>query len=237
MFQRRGMCYELHSRPHVSEQIQTMTEFRANAAVRPGRAVLATMARVGCCVALLSLGMVRAGAAADAPKGVADLSGFADATLGISQITADGAQCGLQPDSIGNAARHIIIGGGIALQDAAANRMTLSAVTTRVGVDQCATAVLLGAYAKESFFSAQAGWVQSGYVVLWQRSVIVATPIGQHAAAVIDAARRLSDQMLVDWRAQNAQPGRASAQSGGTQVAPGSQVASEAAPKSSKATQ
>jgi hypothetical protein len=214
-----------------------MIESHTSAAVRSIHVSLAAVARLSCCAALLSLGILRAGVAAEAPKGLADLSGFADATLGVSQITADGVQCGLQPEGIGDAAHHVIVGSGIALHNGADNRLTLSAVTTRVGPDQCATAVLLGAYAKESFFSVEAGWVQSGYVVLWQRSVIVATPIGQHAAAVIDAARRLSDQMLVDWRAQNTPPGRTAAQSDSIRMVPGGQVAAETAPKSSKATQ
>lgn len=225
------------SRPHLSEHTPTMTEPGASTAVRSIRATLGMIARLSCCSVLLFLGAPRGGRTAEAPKGLADLSGFTDATLGVSQITADGMQCGLQPEGIGDTARHVIVGSGIALRDGADNRMTLSAVTTRVGPDQCATAVLLGAYAKESFFSGAAGWVQSGYVVLWQRSMIVATPVGQHAAAVLDATRRLSNQLLVDWRAQNSPTGPATTRSEITRGPSGSQVAVEGAPKSATATQ
>jgi len=162
--------------------------------------------RIACCCLLMLAGIEHAGAAAPGPDSVADLTGLADATVGVSQVTADGVQCGLQLKQIGEAARQVVSDGGIALRDDTLNRVTISAVTARVGADQCATAVLLGVYAKQSFFSAAAGWVQSGYVVLWQRSLMVATPIGQHAAAVIGATRRLSDQLLADWRAKNPAP-------------------------------
>jgi hypothetical protein len=132
-----------------------------------------------------------------------DLKGMSDATLGVSQLTTEGAQCGLDLSQIGHAASQLVVDAGIGLHDAADSRITISAVTARIGADQCATAVMLGVYVKESFFSSAAGWVQSGYVVLWQRSLMVATPIGQHATAVAGAARRLSAQLLEDWRAQN----------------------------------
>jgi hypothetical protein len=157
-----------------------------------------------CCLLMLLAGSGRAIAAA--PDSVADLTGLADATVGISQLTADGVQCGLDLSQIGAAARQSVSDAGITLRDEALNRVTISAVTARVGPDQCATALLLGVYAKQSFFSAAAGWVQSGYVVLWQRSLMVATPIGQHAAAVLAGTRRLSDQLLADWRAKNPAP-------------------------------
>ncbi len=160
---------------------------------------------VRCCLVALFAGAAHA--AVPASDNLADLTGLADATVGVSQLTADGVQCGLELSQIGEAARQAVSNAGIAPRDDGLNRVTVSAVTTRVGSDQCATAILLGVYSKQSFFSAAAGWVQSGYVVLWQRSLMVAGPIGQHAAAVIGATRRLGDQLLADWRAKNPAPG------------------------------
>ena len=173
---------------------------------------------IASCLLILLAGSGRGIAAT--PDSVADLTGLADATVGISQLTADGVQCGLDLSQIGGAARQAVSDAGIALRDEALNRVTISAVSARVGPDQCATALLLGVYAKQSFFSAAAGWVQSGYVVLWQRSLMVATPIGQHAAAVLAGTRRLSDQLVADWRAKNLPPVTAAArqtQPGATQ--------------------
>jgi hypothetical protein len=190
------------------------------------------------------LGMPRFAMAAGAAQGTADLTGLADTTMGVSQLTADGVQCGLNLTNIGATAHQLVTDAGIAVRDDSTNRMTISAVTTRVGSDQCASAVLLGVYAKESFFSASAGWVQSGYVVLWQRSVMVATPISLHAAAVVDAARRLTDQMLIDWRTHNPPPGAAAAHSEmarptGSQVATQTptQVPTQVPPAAPKVTQ
>ena len=134
------------------------------------------------------------------------LSGMTEATLGVSQLTADGIACGLDLAQIGEATHHILADAGLGLHDAADDRITVSAISARVGPDQCATAVMLGAYAKESFFSRAAGWVQSGYVVMWQRSAMVATPIGEHASRVLDATRRVAREMLADWQAQNRTP-------------------------------
>jgi hypothetical protein len=192
---------------YLNEARRPTAVFPAHRTSRSARFVCrAAMIVSGWLFLVLLCGWLQPGIAAQAPDGQADLTGVADATMGVSQLTADGAQCGLELSRIGMAAHQTVADAGIALRDEASNRMTISAVTARVGQDQCATAVLLGVYAKESFFSATAGWVQSGYVVLWQRSVMVATPIGQHAAAVADATRRLTAQMLIDWRALNPRP-------------------------------
>jgi hypothetical protein len=184
-----------------------------------------------CSLFALFLAMPRPAAAAQAADNNIDLTGLADSTVGVSQLTADGVQCGLEAQQIGETTHRAVTNAGIAVRDDSTNRMTISAVTTRVGPEQCASAVLLGVYAKESFFSATVGWVQSGYVVLWQRSLMVATPIGQHAAAVIDATRRLSDQMLADWRSRNPPPAVAGLQPGNA-----NRVVTEATPAPPKAT-
>ena len=172
--------------------------------IRNGRSGLSCGVPVlsACVCALLAL-PAGAAPAASPQEGSITLTGLSEATLGVSQLTAEGVQCGLDVSQIGDQARHILADAGLTLRDGANDRITVSAVTARVGADQCATAVMVGAYAKESFFSAAAGWVQNGYVVMWQRSAMVATPIGQHAAGVIDATRRITRQLLADWRAQN----------------------------------
>ena len=186
---------------------------------------------------VLLAGAPRPSAAAEAADSAANLTGLADAAVGVSQLTPAGVQCGLQLDGIGTSAHRAVADAGIAVRDDSINRLTISAITTRVGADQCATAVMLGVYAKESFFSVSAGWLQSGYVVLWQRSMIVATPVGLHAAAVIDATRRLSDQMLTDWRARNPKPAPGAAHSDNGRAGNSSLMATQTAPGTPKATQ
>lgn len=131
------------------------------------------------------------------------MAGITRATLGASQITPDGARCGLDPTRLVEVVRQPMLDAGFEPRDDAPTRVTLSAVTAQVPGGQCATAVLLGVYARESFFSAAAGWLRTGHVVLWQRSVMVVTPQGDHKAAVDDGARRLAVQMLTGWQEQN----------------------------------
>lgn len=143
--------------------------------------------------------------AADTPDGgLLGFQGIAEAALMASPLSADSVPCGLALEQLGDAARQSFENGGLALHDGAPTRVTVSAVTVRVlASEQCATTVLLGAYTLESFFSASAGWLKSGYVVIWQRTLMVATPVAQHPAAVTGAVRRLTEQMLSTWHEQN----------------------------------
>jgi hypothetical protein len=148
--------------------------------------------------------------AADAPPAAPlDFEGLTEAALMASPLTADSIQCGLDLDRLVAVARQKLADGGLVLRDDAATRVTVSAVTVRVaGTEQCATTVLLGAYTQESFFSASAGWLRSGYVVIWQRALAVATPAGAHAAAVGAAVGRVTEQLLAAWHAQGQTQGR-----------------------------
>ena len=155
-----------------------------------------------------------ASAADPAPAPLLDFAGIGEAALMASPLSADSVPCGLELDRLGAAARAPLANGGLVLRDEAATRVTVSAVTVRVpGTEQCATTVLLGVYTLESFFSASAGWLKSGYVVVWQRTLMVATPVGQHPTAVGAAVGRLAEQMLTAWHEQN-RPGQTMAQGG-----------------------
>jgi hypothetical protein len=152
-----------------------------------------------------------AGAPATPPL---DFQGVTEASLMASPLTPDSIPCGLDLGRLVAAARQPLANGGLALRDGTSTRVTVSAVTVRVaGTEQCATTVLLGVYAQQSFFSATAGWLRSGYVVIWQRALAVATPAGAHAAAVSGVIGRLADQMLAAWHAQG--QGQGQDQAGG----------------------
>jgi hypothetical protein len=153
--------------------------------------------------------------AADPPTPPLGFEGLTEASLMASPLTADSIPCGLDLDRLVATARQPLADGGLVLREGAPARVTVSAMTVRVpGTGECATTVLLGVYAQESFFSASAGWLRTGYVVIWQRALAVATPAGAHAAAVGGVVGRLTQQMLAEWHAQGRSP-----QSGGDRMA------------------
>jgi hypothetical protein len=163
----------------------------------------------------VAVALLLGGTAARAAEPAAPALGFtglAEAALMASPLTADGTPCGLDLARLGAAARQPLANGGLGLRDDAPARVALSAVTIRVpGTEHCATTVLFGVYALENFFSASAGWLSSGYVVVWQRTLMVATPLAAHPAAVDRAVGRLAEQMLAAWREQN-RPGQTMAE-------------------------
>lgn len=176
-----------------------MSYFLASA-VRSARGLFAQIL-FACALLIAPCSQVAAGELTTAPN----LRGLTEATLGISQITAEGRQCGLDPDRLGEPARPLLADAGLMVRDNVQDRIVISAVSARAAGEQCATAVLMGIYSRETFFSARNGWLETGYVVLWQRSLIIATPMAQHPAAVADAVRRLTEQVVDAWREQNRQ--------------------------------
>lgn len=142
-----------------------------------------------------------------AEDGLEDTLAHVDAvTIGISQITPDGVQCGLDPSRLLQVGMQALDNAGIAVRPDAATRITLSAITTQdtaMPSQPCATAVMLGAYRHETYFNADAGWVRSGYVVLWQRSILQLTPVASHPSGVAVGVRRLVAQFLEDYSAQH----------------------------------
>ena len=176
-----------------------MSYFLARA-VRSGRGLWAEVL-LASILLIVTCGRVSAGE----PEAAPNLRGLSEAMLGVSQVTADGTQCGLDPDRLGEPARQLLADAGLAVRDNVQDRIVISAVSTRAAGEQCATAVLMGVYSRETFFSSRIGWVGNGYVVLWQRSLVIATPLTQHPAAVGEAVRRLTEQVLDAWREQNRQ--------------------------------
>lgn len=166
--------------------------------------------RLGVLLAALAGAAATAGAASPAADLTLDFHGIDAAALAASQLSPDAIQCGLDLDPLTEAARQPAANAGMVLRADAAARITVSAMTVRLpAVEQCVTAVLLGVYAQESFFSSDAGWMRSGYFVVWQRSLMVSTPVAQHPGAVAAAVGRLTEQMLTVWRAQNPRPAAA----------------------------
>ncbi len=147
--------------------INQHTKFITGAHASPSRRLTRLASALAALAAWLLVSLPNATMAAETLNSNGSLCHEADVTMGVSQLTADGAQCGLEPGRIGEAAHQVVVAGGIALRDDSTNRVVISAVTTRVGPDQCATALLLGVYAKESFPASSAAG--SSGLSLWQR--------------------------------------------------------------------
>ncbi len=167
----------------------------------------ATIARYGRALGavLCALAMLCPLAARADDTSTPDLGAIDAVTLGISQITPDGVQCGLDPARLLQVARQALADSGILLRDDTPTRLTLSTITTRdaaAPAAPCATATMLGVYHRESFLSAQTGWLQNGFVVLWQRSLLLMTPTEAHASGVASSVRRIVAQFLADREAQ-----------------------------------
>src|SRR5665213_1419285 len=144
----------------VNEHSHAMIDSRPTLTYQPARPRAVAARVLSCCLlGLLLAGAPRSGMAAEAADSALNLTGLSDATMGVSQLTAAGVQCGLELGRIGEVAHQAVADAGIAVRDDSTNRVTISAVTTRVGPDQCATAVLLGVYARESFFNLSADWI------------------------------------------------------------------------------
>ena len=66
----------------------------------------------------------------------------------------------------------------------------------------CATAAMLGAYQLVDYFDDKAGWLKSGYIVLWQRGAQVLSSPADHPLATERTLARLTDNLLKTRRRQ-----------------------------------
>ena len=134
----------------------------------------------------------------------ADLAGIKGVRITISQTTPDASTCGIDLRELQPVVSGRLVSGGLAVDQAADVTITLSILT---GYDEstgvCASAPMLGAYRRVSYFDEKAGWLRSGQVVLWQRGTAAATPSSDHADALRAAVSRLSDTFLESWRNAN----------------------------------
>jgi hypothetical protein len=71
------------------------------------------------------------------------------------------------------------------------------------GSGPCNSAVMLGAYKKASFFDNEAAWLRTGYVVIWQSALLVASPADTHLVLARDSLARLGQVMLKEWKDAN----------------------------------
>lgn len=164
--------------------------------------VAATARRIGVLLAMLS---------AAAPAGArgetavpADLAGVSGVRISISQTTPDAMTCGVDLREMLPVVSDGFVTGGLTIDQAADVTVTLSILTGYDGnTGVCASAPMLGAYRRVSYYDEKAGWLRSGQIVLWQRGTAATTPSSDHAVAVRAAVSRLSDTFLESWRGAN----------------------------------
>jgi hypothetical protein len=90
---------------------------------------------------------------------------------------------------------------GVAIVIADDTLAVVSILSAReAGGGSCNSSIMLGAYKKASFFDDDAGWLRTGYVVIWQSALLITSPAETHLALSRDALARLGESMLNEWR-------------------------------------
>lgn len=155
----------------------------------------------------LLLGLAAATSGPAAAQGIAsdmDFRGMTSLRITASPTTVESLDCGLESTGLVRELQRQFESGGMKPtdSDAALGVITiLSARDSDRGL--CNSTIMLGAYKKASFFDKDVGWIRSGYVVVWQSAVLVASPAESHALQVRDALTRLGDALLGDWLTAN----------------------------------
>jgi len=134
----------------------------------------------------------------------ADLAGVRGVRVTISQTTPDAMSCGIDLRGLLPVVSAGLAKGGLTVDPSADVTVTLTVLTGYDGGSGvCASAPMLGAYRRVSFFDEKAGWLRSGQLVLWQRGTASATASSDHAEAVRQAVSSLSEAFLASWRDAN----------------------------------
>lgn len=133
-----------------------------------------------------------------------DFRGVQALRITVSPTTVESLDCGIESIALVRELQHGLEAGGIKPTESDANLGVITILSVRDGDSGlCNSTLMLGAYKKASFFDKDAGWIRSGYVVMWQSAVLVASPAESHPVQVRDALARLGDALLGDWRTAN----------------------------------
>jgi hypothetical protein len=134
-----------------------------------------------------------------------DFQGIRSLRVTASPMPQAALDCNIEPDELVRDLERQLEAGG--LKNAAGNdNLATITVLSAHDVDSglCSSALMLGAYSKASFFADDAGWIRSGYVVIWQSGVIATSSPEQHLQAAREALARLGDSLIEAWQKQNA---------------------------------
>ncbi len=136
-----------------------------------------------------------------------DLRGVTALRATIGPLSAAALECGLRGHVLLGDLEARLAAGGIAPAPQIGDLATITVITGHdAATGLCSSAVMLGAYARESFVDRRVGWIRTGYVVLWQSGVMVTSGAVDHADTVRDALDRLGDALIEEWHRSNLDP-------------------------------
>ncbi len=134
----------------------------------------------------------------------ADLMALDAVRVTASQTTPDAVPCGVDLRLALPVVEKQLQAGGVRATKSPNAVVTFSLMTTHNPASRlCATAVMLGAYRLVSYFDETAGWLKSGYVVLWQRGAQVLSSPNDHPLATERTLARLVENFLQTRREQH----------------------------------
>jgi hypothetical protein len=152
---------------------------------------------------LLALGSSLPAAAQDVRADM-DFRGVSGIHITASPMSVESIDCNVDGSYLVRELQRQFEGEGLA---SSANFDTLAVITVlsarEGGSGTCNSAVMLGAYKKASFFDNEAAWLRTGYVVIWQSALLVASPADTHLTVARDSLARLGQVMLKEWRNAN----------------------------------
>jgi hypothetical protein len=139
------------------------------------------------------------------PASDADLKGVSGLHVTLSPMSAASLECNLRGAELVSDTETKLSQGGMT---SPATEDDLAIVTVITGRDAatglCSSALMLGAYGRESYVDDRVGWVRTGYVVLWQSGLMVTSSPQDHLDTVRRALGGLGDAMLEEWHRANA---------------------------------
>lgn len=133
-----------------------------------------------------------------------DFRGVSGIHITASPMSVESIDCNIDGSYLVRELQRQFEGEGLA---SSANFDSLAVITVlsarEGGSGTCNSAVMLGAYKKASFFDNEAAWLRTGYVVIWQSALLVASPADTHLTLARDSLARLGRVMLKEWRDAN----------------------------------
>jgi hypothetical protein len=160
-------------------------------------------ATVPCLLLLAMLACPAAGRAQSVIAPDADLTALDKIRVTASQTTPDAVACGIDLRLLLPVVEKRLQAGGLSATKSPNAVVTFSLMTTHDPASRlCATTAMLGAYRLVSYFDEAAGWVKSGYVVLWQRGAQLLSSPNDHPLATERTLARLVGDLMKTRREQ-----------------------------------
>jgi hypothetical protein len=143
-----------------------------------------------------------------------DFLGMKAVRVTVSPLTVDSIDCNIDGTYLVRELQRQFEAEGLAATNQQDRLAVISVLSAREpGGGACNSAIMLGAYKKASFFDADADWLRTGYVVVWQSALLVTSTAETHLGLTRDALARLGESMLKEWQRVNAPPAAASSES------------------------